>query len=152
MMAQGSRIKTLSRDDGWFDGKGTADLRAWLRFWMDEEQSAGRAEEMASEEPARFGKMRRADHIAMIEAEIKERETRKRGRPRGELSNSRRVELSRLAEQVARIEARADEARHNLQHAIREALEDGASRRVVAEVVGLSPARVHALAHENPEQ
>jgi hypothetical protein len=150
-MAQGSRIKTLSRDDGWFDGKGTADLRAWLRFWMDEKQSAGRAEEMAAEDPGLFGKMKRADHIAMIEAEISARETRRSGRPRAELSTARRGALIQLAEQAASSEAKAAQDRHDLEREIRAARGDGASVRVIAEVVGLSPARVHALTHEHSD-
>ena len=84
-MTKGSRIKTLSRDDGWFDGHGTADLRAWLRFWENENRSEGRAEEAALEDPERFAGMKREDHIAMIKAEIEARATNGRGRPRAEL-------------------------------------------------------------------
>src|SRR5262245_43660878 len=106
-MGKGSRIKTLSRDDGWFDGHGTKDLSAWLRFWTDEEKSRGRAEEAAKEDPARFGGMKREDHIAMIQAEIEAREAKRRGRPRAELSDARRRELRKAAERLARREAQA---------------------------------------------
>lgn len=67
-----SKIKTLSRTDGWFDGVGTADLRAWLRFWKNEKRSKGRALE-ASKQDAKFATMYRKDHVAMLEAEIEAR-------------------------------------------------------------------------------
>jgi hypothetical protein len=146
-VAKGSRIRTLSRDDGWFDGHGTADLRAWLRFWEDETRSAGRAEEAASEDP-KFKGMTRQDHIAMIKAEISARETARQGRPRAEITSTQRAQLSQLAKRAATTEAKATQARRDLYYGIRQAHAEGASVRVIAEVVGLSPARVQALLHQ----
>jgi hypothetical protein len=150
-MTTGSRITTLSRNDGWFDGHGTADLRAWLRFWKDDAHSEGRAEDLSAQEPERFGGMGRKDHIAMIEAEIAAREAKRRGRPRAEISDAQRAELIVLVERAARSGAQAVEDRRDLHRGIREARESGASVRVIAEVVGFSPARVQALAHRTVE-
>jgi hypothetical protein len=73
--SNGGKIKTLSRDDGWFDGYTTTTLRGWLRFWKNDEESKGRAMEMARENPEKFGSMEREDHIRMIELEISARES-----------------------------------------------------------------------------
>jgi hypothetical protein len=68
-----------SRPPGWtikgrtsseFDGRTLPTLREWLKFWLDERRSAGRAEEMTREDPERFAGRTRDDHIRMIEAEI----------------------------------------------------------------------------------
>lgn len=62
--------RLAGRTDPEFDGVTLPTLRTWLKFWKDEGQSSGRAEEMARNEPGKYGGRTRADHIRMIEAEI----------------------------------------------------------------------------------
>ena len=88
----------------------------------------------------------------MIRAEIEAREQAKSGRLRAELTSARRARLVEQAERAARSEAKATEARSDLQREIREAHAEGASVRVIAEVVGLSPARVQVVLHSNPDR
>lgn len=66
------KVKSLTNGD-WFAGYGTADLRAWLRFWKNEKRSKGHALELAEKDP-RFAEMYRADHIRMLEEEIAARD------------------------------------------------------------------------------
>ena len=66
-----SRLRGIT--DAEFDGVTLPTLRAWLKFWKDEGKSSRRAEEMARDEPGKFGGRTRADHIRMIEAEIEAR-------------------------------------------------------------------------------
>jgi hypothetical protein len=81
----------------------------------------------------------------MFKAEIEARAEQRRGRPRAELTEARRAQLTALAEEVASAEARATQARLYLQRGMGEAHAEGASVRVIAEVVGLSPGRVQAV-------
>jgi hypothetical protein len=76
-------VNAASRPQGWtirgsttseFDGVTLPTLRAWLRFWEDERRSAGRAEEMARENPDLYTGRTRLDHIRMIKNEIAARE------------------------------------------------------------------------------
>jgi len=66
--------------------------------------------------------------------------------------DARRTELIKLADRVAIAEERATEARRDLQSGIGEAHAEGASVRVIPDVVGLSPARVQALLAESPDE
>lgn len=71
-----------------FDRVTLPSLRAWLKFWKDENRSAGRAEEMARENPQRYAGRTREDHISMIEAEIVAREQRRSERRRASRSQT----------------------------------------------------------------
>jgi hypothetical protein len=70
------------------------------------------------------------------------------GRPRATLTGSRRLELRRRAERLAKVEAELDLAREALVVSMTAALEDGGSVRVVAEAVGMSAGKVHRLINE----
>jgi len=66
------QVKSLTNGD-WFVGYGTADLRAWLRFWKNEKRSKGHALELAGQDE-RFAELKREDHVRMLEEEIAARD------------------------------------------------------------------------------
>lgn len=75
-------VKSLTNGD-WFANYGTADLRAHLRFWKNEDRSKGAALELANKDE-RFATMKREDHIRMLEEEIAARDAaRSKGGPTG---------------------------------------------------------------------
>src|SRR5436189_202916 len=74
------KVKSLTNGD-WIAGYGTADLRAWLRFWTNEKRSKGHALELANKDE-RFIDMKREDHVRMLTEEIAARDAaRSKGGP-----------------------------------------------------------------------
>jgi len=72
------------------------------------------------------------------------------GRPRQELTPTRKRELERLAARVAVHHSDLRSARAELAAIARQAAAEGASVRAIAEAVGLSRPRVHELLHDEP--
>lgn len=71
------------------------------------------------------------------------------GRPRSELTTTRKRELEKLVNRSVTANTRAEEARAKLAEAAASALEDGASLRAVGEALNLPRSTVFRFIREN---
>ena len=99
--------------------------------------------EMTQMSQARF--VRLPDTVGAVNETPGNSSRARTGRPRKELSASRKRTLERLAIRVTRHRADLGAARAEMAAAVREAHAEGASMRAIAEAVGLSRPRVHEL-------